>query len=304
MTDVPPSAQRPDSTPLEPRPVASVVIPAYDEGRVIARCLTALTAPGAPPLEIVVAANGCTDDTVAVARTFPGVRVLDIATPSKANALTEGDAAAHVFPRIFLDADIELGPGSLDGMIAALTTDEALVAAPSVRFATDDCSWVVRRFYEVYRETPYVRSGLIGLGVYALSAAGRARFAEFPRLQADDLFIQRLFSPRERVTTPGHFVVRAPRDLRNLLKVRTRIARGNAELAATTVDEVTRNGDADFSSTTGSTSRALLDIVRRRPLMAPGVAIYAGVVGLARRRAASDAGRTTGTVWHRDDSTR
>lgn len=272
---------------------ASVVIPAYNEGKVIGRCLEALLAPSSPgPLEIVVAANGCTDDTVAVARSFPGVRVLEVPQASKVAALNAGDAAASTLPRIFLDADIRLADGALEALIDALTTDEPRVAAPRVRFATDGASWGVRRFYDAYVEVPYVTQGLVGLGVYGVSAAGRERFGAFPPLAADDLFIQHLFDPGERIAVDGEFEVQVPRDLGNLVKVRTRVARGNAELAASPVAE-------RFGGTGSSTLAALRRLVLTRPEKLPSVLVYVGVIAEARRRA-----RGTTTAWDRDDSTR
>ena len=51
-------------------PGMSVVVPAHDEESTIGELLTALgrTVGGGPGLEIIVAANACTDNTVAVAR--------------------------------------------------------------------------------------------------------------------------------------------------------------------------------------------------------------------------------------------
>lgn len=273
------------------------MIPAYNEGRVISACLEALRESG-QGVEIVVAANGCTDDTVARARAFSGVTVLDIPTASKALALNAGDAAATAFPRVFLDADIVLGPGALAGLLDALDDDRALVAAPSVRFATAGASWAVRQYYAVYSRTPYVTSGLIGLGVYGMSAAGRARFGQFPDLFADDLFVQRLFASHERLATPGHFEVKTPRTLADLVQVRTRVARGNAELAAAA--EVEGLPPADYGATTGSTLRAVADLASRNPRLLPGAAVYLATVATGRLRA-----RTAGIAsWNRDESTR
>ena len=54
-----------------------------------------------------VVANACTDRTAEIAREA-GVRVVEISTPGKANALRLGDAECVTFPRIYVDADIEL----------------------------------------------------------------------------------------------------------------------------------------------------------------------------------------------------
>src|SRR3954453_3171433 len=90
--------------------LASVVIPAHDEASVIGRCLRALLA-GAEPgeLEVIVVCNGCHDDTAAVARAHaPDAVVLELPAPSKPAALNAGDAEATRFPRIYLDADVEV----------------------------------------------------------------------------------------------------------------------------------------------------------------------------------------------------
>ena len=96
----------------------SVIIPAYNEGRVIGRLLGRLVASAHPgELDVIVVANGCTDDTVAVATAFgPPVRVLSIASASKPQALTAGDQAARGFPRVYLDADVEIGAEDLRAM--------------------------------------------------------------------------------------------------------------------------------------------------------------------------------------------
>src|SRR5680860_1419657 len=63
----------------------SVVIPAHNEAGVIRRCLTTLldgVEPGA--LDVVVACNGCSDDTAAIARSIdPTVRVVETDVASK-----------------------------------------------------------------------------------------------------------------------------------------------------------------------------------------------------------------------------
>ncbi|WP_448631445.1 glycosyltransferase family 2 protein [Cellulomonas soli] len=91
---------RPGS-PAAPRPSmpGSVVIPAHDEEHGIARTLAPLAqAAAAGTLEVVVVANGCTDATAAVARSVPGVHVVEIDVASKAAALRAGDRAATRFP--------------------------------------------------------------------------------------------------------------------------------------------------------------------------------------------------------------
>jgi cellulose synthase/poly-beta-1,6-N-acetylglucosamine synthase-like glycosyltransferase len=60
-------------------PTGAVIIPAHNEAGVIERTLGRL-APlaGDRQVEVIVACNGCTDDTAELARGFKGVRVLDV----------------------------------------------------------------------------------------------------------------------------------------------------------------------------------------------------------------------------------
>lgn len=285
--------------------VASVIIPAYNEGGVIARCLEALGREDVGgPLEIIVAANGCTDDTVARARAFPGVTVLDLPTPGKVDALNAADAAATAFPRIYLDADIELREGALKGLVDALTTEEPRCAAPGLAFDVAGCSAGVRAYHDVFTRLPAMTQTLVGRGVYGVSRAGRARFGAFPHVQGDDLFVGRLFGPAEHVAVPGVSVVRAPRTLRSLVAVRTRVARGNTQLAG--ADRANLHlADAatgDFAGSTRRTVRGMVDLARRSPRLLPALAVYAGVTVAARLGARRTASATT--TWDRDTSTR
>ncbi|WP_432511364.1 glycosyltransferase family 2 protein [Kineococcus sp. SYSU DK001] len=293
-------------------PTLSVVVPAHDEARVLRRTLAALAAAAGPEtLEVVVVANGCTDGTADVARAA-GARVVELGQASKAAALRAGDEAATVFPRVYLDADIVLTPGTLGHLAERLRRGDVHAASPRIRFDLRGSTWPVRSFYRAYAELPYVRSGLVGLGVYGLSAAGRSRFERFPDLTSDDLFVQRLFAEHERGTSDGEFVVAAPRDLRNLLKVRTRTASGNAELSRTghgaggrpaTLDEGAggnATGGTSFERSTSGTTSALAKLAVTRPRLLPSAAVYAAVTTASR----ISARRRQNTAWQRDTSTR
>jgi glycosyltransferase involved in cell wall biosynthesis len=272
----------------------SIVIPAHDEANVIGRCLSILQRGAeVDELEIVVACNGCSDDTAAVAlRSAPDAIVLELDVASKATALNAGDARATRFPRFYVDADIELDIHAVRATAAALHEDGVLCAAPLVMFDTAERPWYVRRFFDVLRRMPFLSGpGVVGTGVYALSDTGRARFAEFPDLTADDQFVMDRFAVSERRAVRSvHFVVHPPRDLANLLRTRQRTYRGNAELRAEhqpVADAAPGNGAA--------LARLLAD-----PTTAPGVPVYVAVNAVARYRAR----RARVGSWERDDSTR
>ncbi len=275
-----------------PTPV-SVVIPAHNESATIARCLRAVSDGAAPgELEIVVVCNGCTDDTADIARaTSPDATVLELAQASKSAALNAGDDVATRFPRVYLDADIELAVSAVRETAQALATPGVLCAAPTPSFELAGRGPLVRSYYEVWQRLPYLNDEMVGTGVYALSAAGRARFDRFPDITADDQFVLQRFDRTERRALRGsQFVVHTPTTLRGLLAIRRRAYRG--------ADELQASGLATHPATP-SGARRLLELARS-PRNWPGVGVYAGISVWA--KLAARFGRSG--AWERDDSAR
>lgn len=272
----------------------AVVIPAHNEGAVIQRTLTPLAALAAgEEIDVVVAANGCTDDTVARARQVPGVRVLDLAEPSKVGALNAADSATDRFPRIYLDADIVASPGAVAAVLEALTKGPELAARPPFVYDLAGARPLVRAYYRARLRLPANTSALWGAGCYAMSRSGRARFGQFPGLVADDYFVDTLFAPHEkRVVDAEPVVVRVPRTSQALGRVLRRTYGGNAELHA-----LARAAGREAPASSGN-SRALMRSVRS-PATLYDATVYAGF-SLAGR--SSVTGRTS--PWHRDDSSR
>lgn len=270
----------------------SVVIPAHNEERVLPRLLASLADER---LEIIVVANGCSDATADVARAA-GVRVVELAEGSKIAALDAGDGAASLFPRAYVDADIEIGAVDLLAVADRLRDGPELVASPGLRLDLSGASWPVRAYYAVWEVSSFRRRGHIGSGVYVLSAEGRRRFGAFPPVIGDDRFVQGLFGPAERATVDdAEFVVRPPRTLRALLARGARIAAGNRQLQ--------RAGLAGHAPTRGASLGELVGTVALRPTLWGPFLIYVGVqlrtAALADRKL-----RTSDEVWDRDETSR
>ena len=213
-------------------PLASVIIPANNEAGTITRTLDALTGEArGGEFDIVVVCNGCTDETAKLARSVPGVRVVEIAPASKIAALREGDHSSDVFPRIYLDGDVVLSTKAARALAEALATGEALVAGIPGRYVLDDVPLSVQLFYEFRQRLPVFADGIIGAGVYALSAEGRARFGEWPEVLGDDQFVFRLFDTKDRAVLRAHHTLVEPApDLRTVVRRGMRVRRGNREL--------------------------------------------------------------------------
>lgn len=281
-------------------PEVSVVIPAHNEERVIARCLAALL-DGLEPgqAEIVVVCNGCTDATAAIARQLgPAVHVDELPVASKAAALNRGDDLATAYPRVYIDADIEMRGRDLLMLARALHgQDGPLAGAPELRVEASERPWGVRSYYRVWTRTAYVTQDLIGSGVYGLSAAGRRRFGRFPTIIADDLFVYRQFEPGERIRLAGAtFVVRPPATLRDLLRVQGRRRAGVVELglAFPGLDDRTappRQGPG-------------LRRLARDPRWWPALVVYGAVVSLGTAKGRWKARFGNLEVWERAERNR
>jgi glycosyltransferase involved in cell wall biosynthesis len=275
-----------------------VVVPAHQEEAVIGRCLDALAAQVVPgEVDVVVVANGCRDRTAAVARAHPlRPEVVELAVGSKSAALNAGDAAVTGFPRLYLDADIVLGAGAVAALLEVLTDGPVCAAAPTPRFETAGRPWLVRAYYRTWQRLPFLVEEPIGNGVYALSGPGRSRFTGFPDLIADDLYVLRHFTRDERRAVRGvHFVVQAPRRVRDLLAVRTRAYLGATELAAWQ--------GGRLAGEQGSRARSVARLVRR-PADVPDVVAYCVVSLIAAFRAGRRWRRGDTATWDRDSSTR
>jgi glycosyltransferase involved in cell wall biosynthesis len=278
--------------------VATVIVPARNEARVIGRLLRQLAADARPgELDVIVVANGCTDDTAKVAAACgPMIRVLSIPVPSKREALLAGDRAARDFPRVYVDADVELGTSDIRALDQALRGPGILAAGPRRVLVLDGRPWPVRWYYDVWTRLPEVRGGLFGRGVIGMNAAGHARVSGLPALLADDLAWSLMFNPDERVIVDdARAVVHPPRTLGDLLRRRVR--------AATGVSQVERAAGAP-PSTARTRPSDLLSIVRGEPAMAPRVILFMAVAVFARWRGGRASRQRDYSTWLRDESSR
>jgi glycosyltransferase involved in cell wall biosynthesis len=219
----------------------SIIIPAHNEENVIQRCLKPLIEGfDKKQLEIIIVCNGCTDGTAEVAQdVHPAIRVVTISTPSKIAALNEGDRLSSGFPRIYLDADIITDWPSISKVAEVLENGSCLAAAPKMIFNLEKRNLLIKSYYRLWSEVPYFKEEMIGSGFYALSREGRKRFDVFPTLTADDEFIRRLFTKKERKTvTDAWFQVTPPKTVSGLVKIKTRALFGILELEKISPKEI------------------------------------------------------------------
>lgn len=262
----------------------SLIIPASNEEGWIGRCLASVAGSSAVPggLEVIVVANGCRDATAAVARGFsgrvPGLQVLELARGSKPGALNAGDAAATGACRAYLDADCVLSPGALAALAAALAGGQACYAGATPVIPRAG-SWITRAYGRFWQRLPFNRAVAPGYGLFAVNAAGRARWGAFPAIISDDTFVRLQFLPDERVQVAETYDWPMVEGLAALVRVRRRQDRGVAELRELAPGLLEREGKPALGGA-GLAGLALRDPV--------GFGVYAAVSLAVRLRRGSD----------------
>lgn len=263
----------------------SVILPAHQEGARIGACLAALRDQTDLPTgnrQLVIVANACTDDTVALARAaVPGLeqagwRVVVIDTPEggKIGALNRGDAAATGGMRLYLDADVVVDPRMIGALHRALSGPGARYAGARLVVPVPR-SRLSAHYARFWQRLPFVAQGVTGAGLFAVNAAGRARWGAFPDVIGDDAFARLNFAPEERIRVDLPYAWPITEGLGPLVRVRRRQDAGTAQLAER-FPELHRHAQGDRPGL-----GRLLRIGMRDPV---GFAVYAGVTLAVRSR--------------------
>jgi len=282
-------APDPRQCPASPA-TGAVIIPAHDESAVIARLLRSLAPLAAlDGIEVIVACNGCRDDTAAIARSFDNVRVVELARASKTDALNLADDVATAWPRLYVDADVELDPQTVLRVFVQLRRPGVRAARPPHVYDVTGATPAVRAYYRARSAIPGQPRRLWGAGAYGTNEAGHRRFGRFAPVTADDSWFDGQFDHDEKqVVDAAPTVVHTPRDVATLLALLTRQRRGYVDL--------------EIASEAPSRTHALLRSVR-----GPRSAVDAGwyiVLTLAARLRSAGAGVRAEPRWERDASSR
>ena|SRR5215813_5677995 len=106
----------------------ATIVCAYNESRLLPACLYSLRAQTRPPDDILVINNASTDQTGAVARAVPGVRVVDEPRKGLVVARETGRRATDADVVAFVDADCRAPITWLERVDAQFERDDAPVA--------------------------------------------------------------------------------------------------------------------------------------------------------------------------------
>lgn len=120
-------------------PLVTVLVPSYNEERVIARSLESLLKQEYPNFEVIVIDDGSSDETFARATELAGdygtakVQVLRQPNRGKAAALNMGISVARGELVLCMDADSELAPKTISFMVPHFADQEVAAVAGNVK---------------------------------------------------------------------------------------------------------------------------------------------------------------------------
>ena len=146
------------------RSSVSVVIPAYNSARYLAKSLDSVMTQTLPPTEILIVDDGSTDNTRTIVAAYRDARIRYIEIPHQgvAAARNRGMELASGYYLAFLDADDQWRPTMLEKQVSILEQDEQLICSFTnfVRFVEETGEVLPEQFdfYPELKTVPVARS--------------------------------------------------------------------------------------------------------------------------------------------------
>ncbi len=246
----------PPAAPTRPYlPLASVVVPAFNEQDGIQTCITALLSQDYPLLEVLVVDDGSADLTAALVEGTPVRLVRMPANAGKAAALNAGLAAARGTVIVCSDGDSRLDRSAVSHLVAHFADPE--VGAVAGRIVPEDGAGLLGAWQTIeyiFGQT-IVKEAQLGAGGSVLLGPGPVTAFRRDMLLALGGFTDRTlaedFDATLAVLAHGRRVAYepaavaytdVPRDWRTLCRQRLRWSRGHLQVFHVWRDRVLRRG--------------------------------------------------------------
>ncbi len=162
----------------------SVIIPVYNGGPDFKTCLQSIAAADPSPYEIIVVADGCTDDSEQVAENF-GVRLIQTNHPiGSAGARNQGAVVAQGDILLFVDADVAIETDTIARITSYFYDDIHLAAV----FGSYDDAPAKQNFLSQYKNLfhHFTHQTADAQAVTFWTACGAVRQEVFNQLQGFD----------------------------------------------------------------------------------------------------------------------
>lgn len=221
-------------------PGVRVVVPLHDGASTIAALVDDLAVQRGVTISLAVVANGCSDDSAAVARraldahpgSFSSASVLDVDRAGRTGALLAGEALVGVQgPLVVCDQDVRVPPAALAVMHAALhPAGAADLVTPLLRMP-GGLAGLPLRYWRTWARLPYVDWAPVSVGLYAVSEQGRAAIGPWPAAAPDDKHARGAIGA-ERCARLGDtwYTVDLPASVRAVVVARAGYVRANRRL--------------------------------------------------------------------------
>lgn len=164
---------------VENQPKISIVVPAYNEEKTIARCLRSLVDQSlhSSEYEIILVDNNCTDTTVQIAKLFPGVIITQESYPGVGAARRKGCEIAQGQIIISTDSDCEAPKHWLRKTLQYFDAHPDVVAV-SGGYLFYDRDFIINSVVRIFERSLVTLSWFLAGGVMALTANNMAIRAE------------------------------------------------------------------------------------------------------------------------------
>jgi len=160
--------------------IISVIIPAYNEEKVIARTLKSIPSN----IETIVVCNGCTDNTAKIAKKFKA-KVYEVSGPNVSHARNVGAKNASGTMLVFLDADISLESNTLKEISkSGYEIGTTYVKPNNDKFLAKLFLWIKSRIHKLGNST-----GIVFCKDYVFKDVGG--FNETVKWREDGIFLRK-----------------------------------------------------------------------------------------------------------------
>ncbi len=109
-------------------PLLSVIIPVYNGGQTLGRCLESIFKSSYMNFECIVVDDHSTDNTVSIAESFDTKVIYLERKRGAANARNRGAGASQGDILLFVDADVEVYPGNFEKVVKTFNTNPEISA--------------------------------------------------------------------------------------------------------------------------------------------------------------------------------